>query len=183
MLYKFNRETLTFDKVGSPLKKMVSVAAVTAVISLGVGMLTASKVVYTPEQILNVNVNDEPFSEQALIEFIDKLNLKYPHIALAQAKIESADYTSGLFKKNNNLFGMREAKVRVNLAQGTRNKHAYYEHWQESVIDYALWCATYASKCKTEEQFLNLLAGYAEASHYKQAINNVVEKQKLRDKF
>jgi hypothetical protein len=183
MLYKFNRETLTFEKVGSPIKKIVSVASVTAVVFMGVGILTASKTVYSPEKILNVNVNDEPFSEDALVDFIDKLNLKYPHIALAQAKIESADYTSGLFKKNNNLFGMREARVRVNLAKGTRNKHAYYDHWQESVIDYALWCATYASKCNTEEQFLNLLAGYAEASHYKEAIINVVEKQNLKDKF
>ena len=183
MMYRFNKETLTFEQVGSPTKRLFAAVSLTALLSVAGGVLMGSREIYTPEEVIQVNINEEPFSEQALARLLKKMNLKYPHIALAQAKIESGGYKSFLFRENNNLFGMREAKVRVNMAMGTRHKHAYYESWQESVIDYAMWCATYGAKCKTEDQFLNLLAGYAEASQYKETIISVVNKNNLKSKF
>jgi uncharacterized FlgJ-related protein len=44
-----------------------------------------------------------------------------------------------IFVENNNLFGMKEARVRLNLAKGTQYGHAYYDDWKESVSQIMLY--------------------------------------------
>jgi uncharacterized FlgJ-related protein len=118
------------------------------------------------------------------IEEISKLNFKYPHIVLAQAILETGNYESKIFKENNNLFGMKEARVRLNLAKGTQHGHAYYDDWKESLTDYALWYSTYASKCKNEKQLYKLLnKQYAEAKYYPQALQRIIKRDQLESKF
>ena len=78
---------------------------------------------------------------------------------------------------------MKEARTRINLAKGTQYNHAYYGTWQESVLDYAFWMATYGSKCKTEQQYYNLLNGYAEDPNYQAKLKSLINKHKLKDKF
>jgi len=124
------------------------------------------------------------FSETKLIDLIDSLNFKYPEIVLAQAKLESGYFTSNIFKANNNLFGMKQAYSRVTLNKGNKNGHALYSKWEESVIDYALWYSTYASNCKTEDEFLNLLHKiYAEDNIYKNQLKKIIVIQDLKKKF
>ena len=48
-------------------------------------------------------VEEVPLEEQ-IEETIYKMNFKYPHIVLAQAKLESSNFNSTIFKENNNLF-------------------------------------------------------------------------------
>lgn len=83
----------------------------------------------------------DPYSDSKLIEYLKDLHVKYPQIALAQMKLESANGTSEIFKKNNNLFGMKMPETRPTTAMGTHNNHAMYAHWRQSVIDYAMWQA------------------------------------------
>ncbi len=124
------------------------------------------------------------FTEELLIEEISKLNFKFPHIVLAQAILESGRYSSKIFKENHNLFGMKEARVRLNLAKGTQYGHAYYDNWKESISDYALWYSTFAYKCKNEKQLYTLLnKQYAEASYYPQALKRIIKVNKLVEKF
>ena len=78
---------------------------------------------------------------------------------------------------------MKEARVRVNLAKGTQYKHAYYNTWQESVLDYAFWAATYGSKCKTEDQYYTLLSGYAEDKGYQAKLKNIIKRDNLKELF
>jgi flagellum-specific peptidoglycan hydrolase FlgJ len=73
--------------------------------------------------------------------------------------------------------------MRINPARGTQYGHAYYGTWQESVLDYAFWMATYGSKCKTEQQYYNLLSGYAEDPNYQAKLKSIINKHKLKDKF
>ena len=88
------------------------------------------------------------------------------------------------FKENNNLFGMKEARVRLNLAKGTQHGHAYYDDWKESLTDYALWYSTYANKCKNEKQLYKLLnKQYAEANYYPQALKRIIKRDQLESKF
>ena len=127
---------------------------------------------------------ENKFSEENLIEEISKLNFKYPYIVLAQAILETGNYGSKIFKENNNLFGMKEARVRLNLAKGTQYGHAYYDDWKESLTDYALWYSTFAYKCKNENQLYTLLnQQYAEANYYPQALKRIIKKQQLKSKF
>ena len=180
MLYRYNKEELKFEKA-IHINSLKWVAVGLALMSF-VSINTMEIKDY--ERILEININGErEFSEDKLIRKLKELNVKYPHIVLAQAKLESNNYSSRIFIDNNNLFGMKEARVRVNLAKGTQHKHAYYNTWQESVLDYAFWMATYGSKCKTEQQYYDLLNGYAEDSNYQAKLKNVIKKNNLKSKF
>jgi len=112
-------------------------------------------------------VPDQAFSKANLIVMLKEMNVKHYRVAYAQAVVETGNFTSRMFRLNNNLFGMKEATMRVNLARGTQYGHAYYNNWEESVTDYALWVAAYANRCRTKEQMYQLLEGYyAEDPNY-----------------
>lgn len=132
--------------------------------------------------IMLATTNPEPqeiFKEEELIAYIKELNIKFPHIVIAQAKLESGNYTSKIFKENHNLFGMKEAKVRISTNKGTNRGHAMYESWQQCVIDYALYQATYLSKFKTEEQYYAYLAEhYAENASYVKLVKKIAKDYK-----
>ena len=51
----------------------------------------------TPEEKLIVIREEKEFSEEKLIEKIHRLNFKFPHIVLAQAKLESGNFKSAIF--------------------------------------------------------------------------------------
>lgn len=185
MFYKFNSESLTFDKI--KLHKIYFNTGVIFVLCLAlaysVGRMTK---IYSlkpyEKEILLVNMDYPPFSEDELIEKLKELNVKFPHIVLAQAKIESASYSSNIFKYNHNLFGMREAKSRITTALGTQRNHAYYKDWTQSVYDYAFYQATYLKKIKTEEQYFRYLGNsYAEDPNYLLKIKKL--SAKLKKKF
>ena len=56
-----------------------------------------------------------PLSDKTLYKEIQKQNLVHPKIVLAQAKLETGDYTSKVCKTYNNLFGLRKGnKYRKN---------------------------------------------------------------------
>jgi flagellum-specific peptidoglycan hydrolase FlgJ len=97
--------------------------------------LAKSERVYT--QIM-FDINDS-FTEEKVKIYLKELNIKYPEVALAQMKLESANGSSKVFKENNNLFGMKLPKFRPTTALGEKNNHSYYSHWRQSVVDYAIW--------------------------------------------
>jgi uncharacterized FlgJ-related protein len=180
MFYTYNKEELKFEKAihVNSLKWVLIGLALMSFISVN------TMEIKDYEHILEINISGErEFTEDKLVRKLKELNIRYPHIVLAQAKLESNNYSSRIFIDNNNLFGMKEARVRINLAKGTQYKHAYYNTWQESVLDYAFWMATYGSKCKTEQQYYNLLNGYAEDSNYQAKLKNIIKKNNLKSKF
>jgi hypothetical protein len=124
------------------------------------------------------------FSEDKLIEKLKELNVKFPYIALAQAKLETGNFTSKVFREGNNLFGMREAKQRITTAKGTENNHAYYYSWGESVLDYSFYQCRYLSNINTEEQYFQYLSqSYAENPNYVSILKDMIEKENLKARF
>lgn len=184
-LYKFNTQTLQFEKV-SLIFKVLKVLGILVLGLLFLGLNTAkvpTQYITDTENILLVN-NNSQFSENKLIQKIKELNLPFPHITLAQAKLESGDFSSRIFKENHNMFGMKEARVRVNLAKGTQFGHAYYNSWEESILDYAFWYSNYARKCKSETELFQLLDNaYAEDTKYVSSLQNIIKTQDLKSKF
>lgn len=186
MYYKFNKETLLFEK-----------SKVTNTILLGLGVFVGLSLILgftvkpkdkiqtlSQEEKLIVIREYNEFSETKLTEKIKQLNFRYPHIILAQAKLESGHFKSTIFLENNNMFGMKEAKLRANLARGTNRAHAYYDSWQDCVLDYALYYSTYLYKLKTEgEYFEYLRQNYAEDPTYVQRLKEIIKKQDLKNKF
>jgi uncharacterized FlgJ-related protein len=183
-IYKYNQSTLQYE----PIPHLSKVLKGLAIFLLLFGFIGATSekednYIITAEDILLVNSQNE-FSEDKFISMLDEINLPYPHITLAQAKLETGNFTSKIFNENHNSFGQKEAKVRVNLARGTQYGHAYYNNWEESILDYAFWYSTYASKCKSEEEFYQLLDKvYAEDELYSKKLKNIVEEEQLKDKF
>ena len=124
------------------------------------------------------------FTEEKFINKIKQLNLKYPHIAYAQAMLESGNFTSKIFKENNNMFGMKQARTRINLAKSTQYNHAYFETWEDCLLDFAFHRATYFSKLKTEQDYYNYLGKYyAEDPSYIGKLKSMVNKHKLKNIF
>lgn len=132
----------------------------------------------------NIVETENEFSEEKLIQMLKDLNVKFPHIVLAQAKLETGHFKSKIFNENHNLFGMKEAKVRIHTAKGTQNNHAYYEDWKESVYDYAFYQSTYHSDKKNERQYYKALdKSYAESKNYSEALKNIIERENLYELF
>ena len=184
-LFKFNSNKLKYEQVSYPMV-LLKIALIYFTIFLFLGLTTAPperEYITNTEKVLIIE-DETDFSEEDLIKEIDRLNFRFPHIVLAQSILETGHYKSKIFKENNNLFGMKEARVRLNLAQGTQYGHAFYTDWEESVMDYALWYSTYAYKCKTEKQLYKLLdKQYAEAPAYVSSLQHVVNINNLKEKF
>jgi uncharacterized FlgJ-related protein len=74
-------------------------------------------------------VRIETFSEANLIRYMEILEIEYPNIVLAQAKLESGNFTSNRFKQYNALFGFQTSNTNV----------LKYKSWKQSVINYKNW--------------------------------------------
>lgn len=59
---------------------------------------------------------------------------------IAQSKVESANYSSDLFKRSNNAFGMKNATQRGQLGYSVAGTdYRYYNSLSESINDFVLW--------------------------------------------
>ena len=194
MLYTYCKRSLVFNRIKP--SKIIKLFFIAIAIFTSAMYLTYDYAKYRAleqsidemhfeEQVIIVNqrINND-FSKKALAEELKRLNVKYPHIVMAQAMIESGHFQSNIFRSNHNLFGMKEARQRVTTARGTNLNHAYYENWKESVIDYAMFQAAYLKDLKTEAAYLLYLdANYAEAQRYDSAVKKMVEREKLKELF
>ena len=194
MLYTYCKRSLVFNRIKP--SKIIKLFFIAIAIFTSAMYLTYDYAKYRAleqsidemhfeEQVIIVNqrINND-FSKEALAEELKRLNVKYPHIVMAQAMIESGHFQSNIFRSNHNLFGMKEARQRVTTARGTNLNHAYYENWKESVIDYAMFQAAYLKDLKTEAAYLLYLdANYAEAQGYDSAVKKMVEREKLKELF
>jgi hypothetical protein len=184
MFYKFDNVELIFKKINLSYYSFIAGITFTVLLILSFAFGRMNKIqslTSYEKEVLLVNMDHPPFSEGEVIEMLKELNIKFPHIVLAQAKIESANFTSNIFRYNHNLFGMKEAKQRITTALGTKRNHAYYSDWTQSVIDYGFYQATFLSKIKTEEQYFRYLGNsYAKDPKYLLKIKNLSAKLKKR---
>jgi flagellum-specific peptidoglycan hydrolase FlgJ len=111
--------------------------------------------------------------EDSVYQYILECNIAHPDVVLRQAKLESANFNSNLFKDTNNMFGMRRSYSRPNVAVGyNKDQYAIYDSWQESIIDYALY-QVWVGKKLSKQDYINLISKiYAEDPNYKQKISN-----------
>ena len=194
MLYTYCKKSLTFNQV--KLIKLIKVASASLAV-LGLAFYSTYKYAHQTavektlnkmefeDQVIIVNhrINNE-FSKGALVEELKRLNIKFPHIVLAQSIIESGHFESNVFRCNHNLFGMKQARQRVTTALGTNLNHAYYSNWKESVLDYAMFQAAYLRDLKTEEAYLLYLdKNYAMAPNYDITVKKMIEREELKELF
>jgi len=188
MIYwKFNENTLKWEKNKRKTKLFWGVIITFIIGSFIGGRFAKVEALDNFERellILDLQQERNKFTQEKFVEELKRLNVKFPHIVMAQSIIETGHWKSQVFKENHNLFGMKQANIRINTAKGTNLNHAYYDNWQESVYDYAFYQCRYLGNADTEEEyFMALGASYAEAGHYVEALKQVIAKEKLKDLF
>lgn len=179
----FNKEKCTYEPV-KPKEYLIGLGTLALVFGLGWASNTKviSKIFYGKND--TIQIPTIKFSEQALIETLMDCNIKYPHIVLAQAKLESGNFTSKVFKQNHNMFGMKKAKRRITSSQEGNNSYAFYRDWVDCVYDYGMWSQNMLCNVSSESEYFNKLQErYAEDSMYVSKLKTIIEKEKLKALF
>lgn len=110
---------------------------------------------------LNKQSVKEPLNDRTLMKELRKNNISHPEIVLAQAKLETGNYTSSVLKSHNNLFGLRKG-----------SRYRRFGHWSESVKAYK---NLIQSKYKGGNYYAFLLStGYAEDHDYIEKLRDFV---------
>lgn len=175
MIYKFDKTSLTYKRITG---KAVFIALGLALASsLVVGLMNLNKInqiKFITQETKNIIIKEHnEFTKERLKDYIKELNIKYPEVVYAQAVIESGNFTSQIYLENNNLFGLRCAKLRPTTCKNENAGFAVYDDWRASVLDYALLQATI--NLRTKDQYMQYLAQtYAQDSTYIQKINKIV---------
>ena len=189
MLYFYSKKNLNIYKVGVFKSVIIFIlfGLVVGTPAYFVGKYLGKWDVYNDytesEKLILIRDADE-FNKEKLIQMLKELNVKYPHIVLAQSIIETGSWRSKIFLENNNLFGMKEARKRITTAGGTQHNHAYYNHWRESVYDYAFYQCRYLNSINSEDEYYNYLSSYyAESPHYVNSIRELIERENIKNYF
>ena len=111
--------------------------------------------------------NPDEINDTILYDFLKENGAWYPDILLKQAKIESGNYTSAIYKTNNNLYGMRRVYKRQTTQNGENNGYGTYNNWCLSVLDRLLWdMFTFNNEKPDKDTYLKALRVYAEDPGY-----------------
>jgi uncharacterized FlgJ-related protein len=188
MFYKFDNNTLVWRKDLKKTKIALSVVAVLMFATFLLGRFYRFTTLDEYEkELLVVSLEQEKneFTEDKFAGELKRLNVRFPHIVMAQSILETGGFKSNIFKENHNLFGMKQANIRINTAKGTQNGHAYYDNWYESVYDYAFYQCRYLSTIRSEQEYFTYLStSYAESGDkYVTSLKDVIEKHKLKNYF
>lgn len=122
-----------------------------------------------------------PPNKRGVYQEILSVGIKFADVTLAQAILESGNFTSKIAKENNNLFGMRLPKSRETTAVGQKKGYARYLSWKDSVKDFKLWQDSLFKKRPnmTRSQYLSYLNRiYSETPNYISRIRLIIETNK-----
>jgi len=120
--------------------------------------------------------NVEPTTD-SIMSILTEVDAWYPEYIMAQAVLESANFTSEIYKTNNNLFGMKQVSKRSTTQTGKKTDKATYGHynnWQMSVLDRVLWDLHRFETKPSREEYEKALMQYAEDSNYISKLNKVI---------
>jgi len=107
------------------------------------------------------------FNDSILIKYLEFFEVYYIDIAIAKSILETRIYSSESFTRGNNLFGMKNPRIRKTTSIGTFLGHALYHSWMESILDYKLWQEYYNVHLMGYDEYIKLLDRiYAEDPYY-----------------
>jgi len=179
--YKYDTKTLTYVPDNSKYRFLIVAILLLILVNVFVYHFVDDEklndIKYISEETKMMIINeDRVFTEDKLKQFILELNIRFPHIVYAQARLESGYFKSKIFRTNNNFFGMKVARKRPTTNKGEQYGHAYFDSWRDCVVDYAFYQAAYLHDIKTEDQYYAYLsANYAEDPNYVSKLKTIVK--------
>lgn len=182
MLYIYDTNSVrykdvTYKVLGWGLGIILSLSTLAVLVII----LEVNNVKFITQETKEIIINEKnEFTPEKLKAYILELNLKFPHIIYAQARLESGNFNSPVFRSNHNLFGMKVATKRPTINKGEELGHAYYNNWRESVVDYAMYSAAYLNDIKTEAEYLQYLkeAKYSTNPNYIIQLTEIINEEK-----
>lgn len=171
-MFKYNPKLLIFERINvvrrNIILSIVTLLLLAVTFELGRVVTVNDLTPFEKEVFLfTLTKEQDKFTQSKLIKAIDDLNLMHPDIIIVQSMLETGHYKKPIFVENNNLFGLKEAAIRATTCKGTNNGHAYYDTWQQSLYDYALYQTAYLRQLKSEDSYIDYLAAhYAEDPEY-----------------
>lgn len=120
--------------------------------------------------------NDEPTTD-SIMSILTEVGAWYPEYIMAQAVLESATFTSEVYRANNNLFGMKQVSRRSTTQTGKKTdkvSYGHYNNWQMSVLDRVLWDLHRFDTKPTRVEYEKALMQYAEDSNYISKLNKII---------
>jgi flagellum-specific peptidoglycan hydrolase FlgJ len=158
-------------------KWLIDISIVLIVFCLGVLFYPIiSRVEHKSPEI--IKIDSVVISNEELQYLFDKHKIRFSHIVMAQAILESGNFTSTVFKSNNNFMGMKVAAQRYSFAANPHDYGSYakYETVEDCVRDIKSWQIQNAFfLTKDEEYFLLLQKIYAEDSDYINKLKKIVK--------
>jgi flagellum-specific peptidoglycan hydrolase FlgJ len=117
-----------------------------------------------------MTINDSIFA------IIDTMGFDYPKVIKAQVILETGNFSSRVYKQNNNLFGMRLPKSRMTTATSSNYGYAVYPDLISSIEDRLIYDTLYF-KNLNRKQYLNKLDRiYAADPNYIQHLEKIIQK-------
>ena len=163
-----------------PYHKMLFYTLITVVGVISIGVLIRFSVEKLGKSISvsTTEIKDTLDFKDSVLNYIFELRLDHPYIVYSQAIIESGNFTSNIWKENNNMFGMKMPERRATLAIAINKGHAVYRDWRECIVDYALFQASYLRGLTEEEYFMKIGNSYAEDGSYEKKIREAKNQHK-----
>lgn len=133
------------------------------------------KVDYSTKDTVSLN-------KESLVKTMKDFGIQHVDVVLAQAILESGTFTSKMFQRKNNMFGMKVPKKRETTAidKKTYKGYATYKSWVDCVKDYKLY-QDYITKNKkiTRSEYLSILSrSYSETPNYVTMLNKIIAQNK-----
>lgn len=121
-------------------------------------ILNSNNIEYVDTSFLSKELNDS-ILYLALVHY----EIKEPKIVLAQAKLESGNFTSTLFKKKNNFLGLYNSRKR---------QYFEFDHWSECILAYKRMIEYKHREGEDYYHFLDRI-GYAEDPNYLDKVRRI----------
>mgnify|MGYP003186019212 CR=1 FL=1 len=143
--------------------KRIILLVLFSLLSLNFGSVPQSNFNHSNMECVDTSFLSQELNDSILYLALVHYEIKEPKIVLAQAKLESANYTSSIFKRKNNFLGLYNSKKR---------QYFEFDHWSECILAYKKMIEY---KHKDGEDYYHFLhrIGYAEDPAYLDKVRKI----------
>jgi uncharacterized FlgJ-related protein len=167
-------------------KRDIALILIIFIIGLATGiafteLLNSRKIDALKKQVEKTTCLEEKIDINCFRDNLEKHKIKFSHIVLAQAILESSNFKSQLFRSNKNALGMRVAAQRFTFAINSHDYGAYakYESVENCILDYKAFQIQNALFITTDAEYFKLLESiYAEDQIYISKLKQIIKKNK-----